>query len=74
MSEAIKNITKDIEIKICSSKDETLFSIDIGLHPTDVNRILDILVIEIRDNCWKTKESIENMNKGLKIQSTPNTK
>ena len=61
----LNQITKETEVKSYASANLTTFTIEIGLHPKDIDRILDILLDELLNRCEKTKKSIDSLNEEL---------
>ena len=58
----LNQITDKTEVHSHSEKNLTTFSIAVGLHPKDIDKILDIICKELKDNCTDTKRCIKNLN------------
>lgn len=59
----LNQITSKTEVKAHSEKNLTTFTIPIGLHPKDIDSILDMLCNQLKEGCEKTKSKIEIFNK-----------
>lgn len=59
----LNQITNNTEVKAHSEKNLTTFTIEVGLHPRDINKILDMICKEIKDGCADTKRCVEEFNK-----------
>lgn len=71
----LNQISDKIEIKSHTEKNLTTFTIPVGLHPKDVDKILDLLCHELKDGCHQTKSTIDNLNRELEyIHGTLNVK
>lgn len=61
----LNQITKDTEVESRSKKNLTTFSIPIGLHPKDIDKIINVICKELDKGCKKTKTTIDSFNKEL---------
>jgi len=61
----LNELTTLTEVKCLAEKDLTTFSIPVGLHPKDIERILQLICDDLRENCDKTKSSIKCLNEEL---------
>ena len=44
-------------------KNLTTFTIEVGLHPKDIDKILDLICKEVKEGCKDTKRCVEEFNK-----------
>lgn len=58
-------IDENTEITSTSTKNETKFTINVGLHPKDSDRIIEIICNELNNGCEKTKAHIQEFNEEL---------
>lgn len=71
----LNQITSDTEVKAHSEKNLTTFTIPVGLHPKDIESILEYMVSHLKNGCDKTKSSINVLNQELEyITRTLNIK
>lgn len=61
----LNQITKETIVKAHSSANLTTFTIEVGLHPKDIEIILCILSDKLLNGCEKTKKSINSINEEL---------
>ncbi len=59
----LNQITNNTEVKAHTEKNLTSFTVDVGLHPKDVEKILDIICEQLKQGCADTKRCVEEFNK-----------
>lgn len=59
----LNQITNNTEVKAHTEKNLTTFTIDVGLHPKDVEKIMDIICVQLKQGCADTKRCVEEFNK-----------
>ena len=71
----LNQITPTTEVKCLTEKNLSTFTIEVGLHPADVEKILTMIADELREGCQKTKATILKLNQEREyIQHTLNVK
>lgn len=69
----LNEINKQTEVRVHSEKNLTSFTIPIGLHPKDIDKIMDLIANELMNECEKTKASILSINQEWEyVQGTLN--
>jgi hypothetical protein len=63
MNYMLNQITDKTEVNAHSEKNLTTFTIEVGLHTKDIDKILDIICKELMEGCSDTKRCIEAFNK-----------
>ena len=61
----LNQISNKTEVAAHSEKNLTTFTIPIGLHPKDVDKILDLICKEVKEGCADTKRCVEEFNKEM---------
>ncbi len=59
----LNQISDKTEVKAHSEKNLTTFTIEVGLHPKDIDKILDLICKEVKEGCKDTKRCVEEFNK-----------
>jgi hypothetical protein len=59
----LNTITPETVVKGHAAQNLTTFTIEVGLHPKDVDRIINIISKEITEGCTDTKRFINQFNK-----------
>lgn len=61
--ELLNEIKSDTEVTGYATKNITTFTVPVGLHPTDVGKIIDLIINELNNGCQKTKKQVAELNK-----------
>lgn len=78
MKELCNELNEKTVLECTAKKNETIFSIPVGLHPKDMEKIGDLILKELKENCSDTKRNIEEVNEMIRrknaeefLQSAP---